>query len=60
MARIEEMRLFLAYATHKKFKVYQMDVKKTKHRQQHHHDLDFLIRWHLKLYTRKYNENVEW
>ena len=27
MARIEVVRLFLAYATHKKFKVYQMDDK---------------------------------
>ena len=27
MARIEVVRLFLAYAAHKKFKVYQMDVK---------------------------------
>ena len=27
MARIETIRLFLAYATYKKFKVYQMDVK---------------------------------
>ena len=27
MARIEVLRLFLAYATYKKFKVYQMDVK---------------------------------
>ena len=29
MARIEEVRLFLAYAAQKKFKVYQMDVKST-------------------------------
>ena len=29
MERIEEVRLFLAYTTHKKFKVYQMDVKST-------------------------------
>ncbi|GLJ18479.1 hypothetical protein SUGI_0327680 [Cryptomeria japonica] len=27
VARIEAMRLFLSYATHKKYKVYQMDVK---------------------------------
>ena len=27
MARIEAVRLFLAYAAYKKFKVYQMDVK---------------------------------
>ena len=27
VARIEAVRIFLAYATHKKFKVYQMDVK---------------------------------
>ena len=27
MARIEEVRLFLAYAVQKKFNVYQMDVK---------------------------------
>ena len=29
MARIEAITLFLAYATQKKFKVYQMDVKST-------------------------------
>ena len=29
VARIEVVRLFLAYTTHKKFKVYQMDVKST-------------------------------
>jgi hypothetical protein len=29
VARIEAVRLFLAYTTHKKFKVYQMDVKST-------------------------------
>ena len=29
VARIEVVRLFLTYATHKKFKVYQMDVKST-------------------------------
>ena len=29
VARIEAVRLSLAYATHKKFKVYQMDVKST-------------------------------
>ena len=29
MARVEAIRLFLAYATYKKFKVYQMDVKST-------------------------------
>jgi hypothetical protein len=27
VARLEVVRLFLAYATHKNFKVYQMDVK---------------------------------
>ena len=27
VARIEEIRIFLAYAAHKDFKVYQMDVK---------------------------------
>ena len=27
MARMEAIRMFLAYACHKKFKVYQMDVK---------------------------------
>ncbi|GAB2294687.1 hypothetical protein Dimus_038315 [Dionaea muscipula] len=27
VARLETIRLFLAYAAHKKFKVYQMDVK---------------------------------
>ena len=29
LARIEALRLFLAYGTCKKFKVYQMDVKST-------------------------------
>ena len=29
VARIEAIRLFLAYVVHKKFKVYQMDVKST-------------------------------
>ena len=29
MKRIEEVRLFLAYAAHKKFKVYYMGVKST-------------------------------
>jgi hypothetical protein len=29
VARLETIRMFLAYACHKKFKVYQMDVKST-------------------------------
>ena len=29
VVRIEAVRLFLAYVAHKKFKVYQMDVKST-------------------------------
>ena len=29
MARIELVRMFMAYVVHKKFKVYQMDVKST-------------------------------
>ena len=29
VARLEAIRMFLAYASHKKFKVYQMDVKST-------------------------------
>jgi len=29
MARLEDIRMFLAYACHKNFKVYQMDVKST-------------------------------
>jgi hypothetical protein len=29
MARLESIRMFLAYSCHKNFKVYQMDVKST-------------------------------
>ena len=29
VARLEAIRMFLAYAAHKKFKVFQMDVKST-------------------------------
>jgi hypothetical protein len=29
VARLEAIRIFIAYACHKRFKVYQMDVKST-------------------------------